>query len=134
LKRADVATVFRLLSRHPRLVKPIWQSLRERLARNRDEQSVADRTWLNLVLIPQDTDLPHDVTATVHPDATWVIVPPVADPGEATAAALGPLAARLSDLFCRHQLDVLAVGPEGRYALGMLPQVGRARNWPDSDH
>lgn len=132
LKRGNLAGIFRLLSRHPRLVKPFWQSLRERLARNRARNLVVEKSPLTLVLTPDDAQLPPDIAATVAPGARWMTVPKVTQPGEPTLAPPAPLAAELSDLSCRHQLDVLAVGPEGRHALGMLPHTKHTRFWPET--
>ncbi len=132
IKRGQGGAVFRLLSRHPRLVKPFWQSLRERVARNRDIGLAVERTPLALVLIPADTALPADVAATVDPGARWITVPSPTPPGAPVPAPLAPLAAELSDLSSRHILDVLAVGDAGLHAFGMVPHATRLRVWPET--
>lgn len=132
LKRGNVATIFRLLSQHPRLVKPFWQSLRERLARSRTRNFVVEKSPLTLVLAPDNTELPPAIAATIAPGARWITVPKVTQPGEAALVPFAPLAAELSDLSCRHMLDVLAVGPEGDHAFGMLPPARNVRFWPET--
>lgn len=132
LKRGNAAAVFQLLSRHPRLVKPVWQSLKERLARNRVHSLAAEKSPLTLVLAADDVQLPPGMMATLAPDARRITVPKVAPPGEASTAPLAPLAAELSELSCRYLLDVLAVGPEGRHAVGMVPAALQTRFWPES--
>jgi succinoglycan biosynthesis protein ExoO len=130
LKRGNLVGIFRLLSRHPRLVKPLWQSLRERLARHRSANLSVEKSPLTLVLAADNAKLPPDIAATIAPDARWITVPKIAPPGEPALAPLSALAAELSDLSCRHHLDVLAVGADGRHALGMLPPTRHVRFWP----
>ncbi len=127
LKRGNLSDIFRLLARHPRLVKPFWQSMRERLARRYDDGPQTQKSPLSLVLISDEANAPPDI---VPPDARRITVPRVAPPGAPSSLPLAPLAAELSGLSSRHQLDVLAIGPEGRHAAGMLPQTDRVRFWP----
>jgi succinoglycan biosynthesis protein ExoO len=131
LKRRELGRAARFLMRRPHLVKPMWQSLRERLQQTRAAGSRPARTSLELVLIGAGVTLPPDVAARISPTARRITVPAQAAPGAAVNAPIAPLAALLSDLSCRHQLDVLAVGPEGRYAMGMLPSATRVRVWPE---
>jgi succinoglycan biosynthesis protein ExoO len=131
LKRGNVSAIFRLLSRHPRLMKPLWQSMRERLARRQDGGLPAQKSPLTLVLMPADADLPPEISGLAAPDARRIPVPQLALPGEPTAVPLAPLAAELSRLSSQYQLDVLAIGPDGRHAAGMLPQTSGFRFWPE---
>lgn len=131
LKARDIAGLLRLLSRHPRLVKPIWQSLQERRQRDSVAVTIAARTPFALVLAPADVNLPSAIRDGIAAGARWVTVPPESDPGSTIAAPLAPLAAELSELSSRYLLDVFAVGPEGRHAAGMLPPVARLRFWPE---
>ncbi len=131
LKQRDLAGIWWLLSRHPRLVKPLWQSLRERRQRDQVATSIAARTPLELVLIPLGATLPRAVHDRVTAGARWITVPPQTPPGSALQAPLAPLAAELSGLFSQHILTVLAVGPEGCHALGMLPPVAQVAFWPE---
>jgi succinoglycan biosynthesis protein ExoO len=131
LKQRDAVGAARLLLRHPRLVKPLWQSLRERRKLRKTRHAQDAPTPLELVLIPAGATLPPDVTDRISPAARWITVPSVPLPGMSASALIAPLAAELADLSSRHRLDVLAVGPEGAFAGGMLPTAARMRIWPD---
>jgi succinoglycan biosynthesis protein ExoO len=130
-KQRDVVGAARLLSRHPRLVKPMWQSLRERRQTGKGVQSQNAPQPLELVLIPAGATLPPDVTDQISPTARWITVPAIPAPGQPAETPIAPLAAALSDLSSRYQLDVLAIGAEGAFAMGMVPAASRMRVWPD---
>jgi succinoglycan biosynthesis protein ExoO len=131
LKQRDIATTARLLSRHPRLVKPMWQSLRERRRRGKGVHSQHASVPLELVLVPAGATLPPELTARISPTARWITIPSIPAPGLSADTPIAPLAAQLSDLSSRHQLDVLAIGSDGEFASGMVPAAARVRIWPD---
>jgi succinoglycan biosynthesis protein ExoO len=131
LKQRDLRTATRLLSHHPRLMKSMWQSLRERLQRRRSRDTQAAPTPLQLVLIPTGVTLPPDMAAQLPPQACWITIPRIPIPGMSADAPVAPLAAQLSDLSSRHKLEVLAIGSDGEFAMGMVPTAARVRIWPD---
>jgi succinoglycan biosynthesis protein ExoO len=124
LKRRDAMAALRLLMGHPRLVKPLWQSLRER-GQTTYARAVITGTAppLDVVFIPDGATLPPDLAATLAPRALHIAVPHPGMPGTPVAAPPATLAARLSDLSCRHRLHVQAVGRAGVFAAGMLPRT-----------
>ncbi len=132
LKNRDAMTTTRLLLRHPRLVKPMWQSLRERRQQGKTKDETPAPAPLELLLIPAGATRPPDLAGQISPTTRQIPVPPVPAPGHAADAPIAPLAAQLSDLSSRHHLDVLAIGPEGEFAMGMIPAAVRKRVWPDT--
>ena len=129
-KQRDVAALVGLLARRPHLVKPLWQSLRERRMRSTASHRAPERTALNVVLVSAGDPVPAAVSAELNAAAQRIDVPQVGMPGAPAAVAPAPLAARLSALAARHHLSVMAVGDEGRHAAGMLPPGARVRFWP----
>jgi succinoglycan biosynthesis protein ExoO len=121
LKQREGLAALRVLMRHPRLVKPLWQSARERWQTIRILPDEGARPPLDVVLIPQDHSLSPAVADALPPGALHIAVPHLAAPGMAADTPIAPLAARLSDLSSRYRLDIRTIGAAGAFAAGMVP-------------
>lgn len=97
------------LSRRPGLTRELLRSVAERRARQRAETPARTPLRLSLGAAPHD---PHDA---------HVGFPAPPDAGGRWPEAPAPLAARLTDLAARHDLEVTATGPEGLWALWLMP-------------
>jgi succinoglycan biosynthesis protein ExoO len=131
LKGRNGLAALRLLMGHPRLVKPMWQSARERWQTVPVVSDDGAAPPLDLVLIPEGHSMSKAVAEALSPGALHIAVPRIVAPGTAAGTPIAPLAARLSDLSCRYRLDIQAVGAAGAFAAGMVPNAARLRLLPD---
>lgn len=113
LKSRDGVSAMAQMMRNPRCAPLVLQSLIERGRRNRRKQA-AMRECKKIVLCAQG-----HIRQADHPDYTIIHVP------NAPGAGYTPSAARvwgeLASLSDDHDLDILAYGRAGQYALGLVP-------------
>lgn len=112
IKARQAGAAIAMLARNPRLVVPLWHSLRERMARTSGSEAPS-RASLSLVLAAPD--------AAVEGAETVVRVPLLAPPGLAWQGTPSAVAARLSALSERHILHPVPLDPGVSWALWLVP-------------
>jgi succinoglycan biosynthesis protein ExoO len=119
LKSGDLSGAALHLVRHPRNALSLARSLRERMRRRR-HRPAGPVTPMKLLLCPRGGATPADLR-----DHHRVEVPEVPATGWLPSAA--GTWAQLARLSCEHELDIVAVGRAGQFALGLVPQYRTAR-------
>jgi succinoglycan biosynthesis protein ExoO len=109
----------RYLARHPKSLPFLLQSLSERVIRRR-RRPAGRKTPLQIILSGKD----HAPRADT-PGARIIRVPEVSDTGWMPSAAA--TWARLAQLSCEYELDIVALDRAGHYALGLVPHWRSAR-------
>jgi succinoglycan biosynthesis protein ExoO len=109
----------RHLARHPKSLRLLLQALSERVIRRR-RQPAGHKKPLQIILSDKD----HAPRADT-PDARIIRVPKVSDTGWMPSAAA--TWARLAQLSCEYELDIVALDRAGHYALGLVPNWRSAR-------
>jgi succinoglycan biosynthesis protein ExoO len=107
------------LARHPKCLLFLLQSLSER-ANRRLRRPAAQKKPLQIIL----SDIDHAPRPDT-PDARIIKVPQVPDTGWMPSAAA--TWARLAQLSCEYDLDIVALDRAGHYALGLVPNWRSAR-------
>ncbi len=114
LKARDWLGATRRLVQSPRNLRSLLRSVQEHLLRQRHQNPVA-RNRLKLAFCPEGMDTPDAL-----PDHARFEVPAIPDtPWSPSQAGTW---ARLARLACDHDLDIVAVGPPGQFALGLVPR------------
>lgn len=106
------------LIRHPQHVFSLWHSLSERLRRKQLNQSLV-RGHLNLVLCAKGR-----AAEAETPGFTIFEVPDYTEAPWSPSAA--PIWAKLSQLACENDLNLLAADRAGAFALGLVPDYASA--------
>ena len=119
INAGDKAKAIGQLARHPKCLLFVLQSLSER-ANRRLRRPAAQKKPLQIILSDAD-HAPRPDT----PDARIIKVPQVPDTGWMPSAAA--TWARLAQLSCEYDLDIVALDRAGHYALGLVPEWRSAR-------
>ncbi len=122
LKARDWLSAARRLLQNPRNLVSLLHSAKEHALRQRHQQPTA-RTRMTLALGHAASD-----ALTAFPGHSVFEVPDLPDtPWSPSQASIW---ARLARLACDHDLDIVAVGPPGQYALGLVPRHVAAQVLP----
>lgn len=122
-----------MILREPFLVGRLLRSVAERVARRRQRPGAEQAASFRVVLAPKGSKQPRP--AEDKPGATEVVleVPPLSLDRLDLAPDLVALSCRLTDLSARGHVEVIALGPDGLDALGLLPRWRSAQVWLTRD-
>ena len=119
LKTRNTVFAAKQVLRNPRCVPLLVQSLIERGQRQKVKQGIArQRKKISLCVAGASQQVG-------NPDYTIIHVPDA--PGFYPAPSAAPVWAELAALACEHDLDIVAYGRPGQYALGLVPYFRTAQ-------
>lgn len=119
LKARDTVSAMAQMMRHPRCAPLLLQSLIERGRRSRRKPSTT-RQCKKIVLCARG-----HVRQADYPDYTIIHVPDA--PGTGYTPSAARIWAELASLSDNHDLDILAYGRAGQFALGLVPAFKTAQ-------
>jgi hypothetical protein len=111
----------------PGLVRPLARSIRERLARR--QRRLDAPTATRVALVPKSATDSAALSQTAEAPDLTIEVPRISLEELHLAPDLTALSCQLTELAAQGTVDIVAFGPEGLDALGLLPGWRSAEVW-----